>query len=41
MKEDNFKKRKDNEPPYAIIKKGMRYHHIGIPTDEPKPGEKK
>lgn len=33
-------KRKDQEPPFAISKKGMRYHHIGIPTDEPKPDEK-
>ena len=32
--------RKDHEPPPAISKKGMRYHHIGIPTDEQKPGEK-
>ena len=33
-------KRKDNEPPFAISKKGMRFHHIGIPTNEPKPDEK-
>ena len=33
-------KRKDHEPPFAISKKGMQYHHIGIPTDEPKPNEK-
>ena len=33
-------KRKDNEPPFAISKKGMRFHHIGIPTTEQKPGEK-
>jgi hypothetical protein len=32
--------RKDHEPPPAISRKGMRFHHIGIPTDEPKPGEK-
>ena len=32
--------RKDNEPPFAVTKKGMRYHHIGIPTNEPKPNEK-
>lgn len=36
----NLIKRKDHEPPFAISKKGMRYHHIGIPTDEPKPNEK-
>jgi hypothetical protein len=33
-------KRKDIEPPFAISKKGMRFHHIGIPTTEQKPGEK-
>ena len=33
-------KRKDNEPPFAISRKGMRFHHIGIPTAEHKPGEK-
>jgi hypothetical protein len=33
-------KRKDQEQPFAISKKGMRYHHIGIPTDKPKPNEK-
>jgi len=32
-------KRKDNEPPFAISKKGMRYHHLGIPTDQQKPNE--
>ena len=35
-----FIKRKDPEQPFAISKKGMRYHHIGIPTNEPKPNEK-
>ena len=43
--ENNFKnkngvKRKDNEQPYGISGKGMRYHHIGIPTKEIKPDEK-
>ena len=33
-------KRKDHEPPFAISKKGMRFHHIGIPTTEHKPDEK-
>ena len=33
-------KRKDNEPPSAIFKLGMRFHHIGIPTTEHKPNEK-
>jgi hypothetical protein len=34
------KKRNDNEPPFAISKKGMRFHHIGLPTTEHKPNEK-
>lgn len=33
-------KRKDHEPPHAISLRGMRFHHIGIPTDEKKPNEK-
>jgi len=32
-------KRKDHEPPVAVAKLGWRYHHIGIPTDVPRPGE--
>ena len=36
----NMNARKDNEQPFAISKKGMRFHHIGIPTDEVKPNEK-
>lgn len=31
--------RKDHEPPSAISKKGVQFHHIGIPTTESKPGE--
>ncbi len=31
--------RLDHEPP-AVTKKGWRYHHIGIPTDIPRPDEK-
>ncbi|MGE5350870.1 MAG: hypothetical protein ACM3P0_02230 [Acidobacteriota bacterium] len=34
------KKRKDNEEPFAVSQKGMRYHHLGIPTSEPRPDEK-
>jgi hypothetical protein len=30
--------RKDHEPPACAIK-GWRYHHMGIPTDKPRPGE--
>jgi hypothetical protein len=33
-------KRKEKEPPFAISKKGMRYHHMGIPTDQPRQNEK-
>lgn len=32
-------KRKDHEQPFAISKKGMRFHHIGIPTSDAKPSE--
>ncbi len=31
--------RKDHEPPPVIAKLGWRYHHLGIPTREPRPGE--
>ncbi len=32
--------RKDNELPLAVKEWGWRYHHIGIPTNEPITGEK-
>ncbi len=32
--------RKDHEPPSAIAAHGWRYHHLGIPTDVPRPGER-
>ena len=31
--------RKESDPPLAIAEWGWRYHHMGIPTDEPRPGE--
>jgi hypothetical protein len=31
--------RKGDEPPAAVSVHGWRYHHIGIPTDIPRPGE--
>ena len=31
--------RKDHEPP-AVAIKGWRYHHMGIPTDKSRPGER-
>lgn len=34
-----IQKRKDHEPP-PVTRKGMRFHHIGIPTTEKKPNEK-
>lgn len=33
------KKRRDSEPPEAVARWKWRYHHIGIPTGEPKAGE--
>ncbi len=33
-------KRKDHEQPSAVVNKGMRFHHIGIPTKDMKPNEK-
>ncbi len=35
-----MKRRKDNEPPFAISEMRMRFHHIGIPTNNIKPEEK-
>ena len=32
--------RRGDEPPPVISKLGWRYHHIGIPTDQPHPNEK-
>ena len=31
--------RKENEPPLATTEWGWRYHHLGVPTDEPIHGE--
>jgi hypothetical protein len=31
--------RQGHEPPSAIAVEGWRYHHIGIPTPTPRPGE--
>lgn len=31
--------RKEHEPPLAVAEWGWRYHHIGIPTNEVRPGE--
>jgi hypothetical protein len=32
-------KRKENEAPIATAQKGMKYHHLGVPTTEKKPNE--
>ena len=39
LKNNQSSKREDHEPPPAL-KKGMSYHHTGIPTNEQKPDEK-
>lgn len=31
--------RHEHEPPAAVAEWGWRYHHMGIPTETPKPGE--
>ncbi len=31
--------REDGEPPRAVAEWGWRYHHMGIPTTKPRPGE--
>jgi hypothetical protein len=33
-------KRRDDEPPSATARLGWRYHHMGVPTDTPRPGER-
>jgi hypothetical protein len=33
------RKRRDWEPPFAIAKRGWRYHHLGIPTTTPQSDE--
>jgi len=35
----DMKLRQGHEPPPAIAKDGWRYHHLGIPTQTPRPGE--
>ena len=32
--------RNDHEPPEVVAHRGWRYHHVGIPTREIRPGEK-
>jgi hypothetical protein len=33
-------KRRDSDPPAAIAKWGWRYHHLGVPTDIARAGER-
>ena len=33
------KHRLDHEPPEAVTRRGWRFHHVGIPTTTPHPGE--
>jgi hypothetical protein len=37
--EHGARPRRDHEPP-AVARRGWRYHHIGIPTQTPRPGER-
>ncbi len=32
--------RADNEPPLAVAEWGWRFHHVGVPTGNPVPGER-
>ncbi len=32
--------RQDHEPPEVIVRRGWKYHHVGIPTSIPREGEK-
>jgi len=34
------RRRADHEPPPAVAERGWRYHHVGVPTDIPRPGER-
>ncbi len=33
-------RRQEHQPPAAVAKWGWRYHHLGIPTDAPREGER-
>lgn len=33
-------KRRDHEAPAAVAERGWRYHHLGIPCADPRPGER-
>jgi len=40
MKRTLQRRRKDHEEPYAISRRGWRYHHVGIPTTAPHPDDR-
>jgi hypothetical protein len=40
MPADDSLRRRDDEQPLAIVSWGWRYHHLGIPTDVARPGER-
>lgn len=35
-----IKKRKEQDPPFAVEKWGWKYHHLGVPTTKSFPGER-
>ncbi len=35
----SIRQRREHEPPAAVAEWGWRYHHLGIPTEAPHPGE--
>jgi hypothetical protein len=39
MKNNSYK-RLEQEPPMAVSEWGWRYHHMGVPTTQPIPGER-
>ena len=34
------RRRRVHEPPAAVAERGWRYHHLGIPRENPRPGER-
>ncbi len=38
MKPETKRKRRDDEPPDATARRGWRFHHLGIPVAEARPG---
>ena len=37
---DGYPPRRENEEPAAVVRRGWRYHHCGIPTSEVREGER-